>query len=1014
MCLLCLIGFVSVFSLIYSSPAYAVDSSVSFSITASEGGVYEQYYGFEGNSDISGSESSTINIPAGAAIDYLSGGLCLSGMGTQVYGYSSGNGNNYYSFGTADSYYASASVSNSSGGNFSGISVSVSDEYPPWVVVTPPYQNDSDSWPQYAELYYCGPVESNIPVSSADITVSVSGWTGGPTGKNTSSNWGMMATFSGTAYYIMPPSLSYTTLTSNAIILNWTNPGSNNYNIYENGALLANVGNVNNYIVSGLSPGTQYTFNVTAQSPEGHAWTGLSNTVSVTTPSLILQYNGNQTYWYQQVNFGNGVTSGVDYHVLVTELDFTGNASSTTHTYDIGDVSTYSVPLQSGKYYEIQEQEASPIVTAWSPPVYVWNAPAMGDNGASIAQVTSTTATIKWEQVAPNQQMEVLWKPDSGSSWSNSGALAVGTFSYQITGLSPNTKYDLVLTPAFLPDGGTAWWASQQSFYTDSAPGIPVVTINSGQQATNVANATVQFTASSVDSPIVAYGLSNDGKTYKWFPYTTGQNAGLLGSYYANPSDVAYGQIICDPFYVGTEIDSQVNVPDGTTAPAITNDPSDVNWGAAWMGSIWIAQPGTYNFAVPSDDGASLTINGQVLVQDWNYQGQPVPGNESGTITFSSPGWYPVLIHYFQGDGASGISFDWMPPGTSSYSLVPSSDLIALQNGPDNQQGNSVNISTNWGLSGNGAVSVYVEVMTADGTVSQPGIASINLLTGAQNPVLKLTLDNGVASTTDPNLSYVLTATGAGLPTQGQMQYQINGGAWSSWTTLSQTGTISLGSNAQPGVYTVTVQVQDANGLESQASAQITLQPAPPPGQTGSSTSGTPGIYENKNVYFVNNQNVSLTVSNTGNPVMMDYSFDGANFTTPQPYSQNLSLTLPKGDGLTPVYVDTLDSNNVIIEQTITYFVLDTIPPTIESLVTQNGADATSGSSINLVVQVKDNITTAGNFEYSINGGTEYQLPVSGVISAPVTNPGINNITVDVYDQAGNMASDTIQIFKLD
>jgi len=30
-----------------------------------------------------------------------------------------------------------------------------------------------------------------------------------------------------------------------------------------------------------------------------------------------------------------------------------------------------------------------------------------------------------------------------------------------------------------------------------------------------------------------------------------------------------------------------------------------------------------------------------------------------------------------------------------------------------------------------------------------------------------------------------------------------------------------------------------------------------------------------------------------------------------------------------------------------------------------------------------------------------------------VSNPGVNNITVDVYDQAGNMTSDTIQIFQL-
>lgn len=999
--------FASTFLLVNNEPAHAADSGVAFGYGVNSN--YAQFWqaqsGYNGGQSGSGPVTYTLPLPSGAAIDYASVNESIS-CDAYIATIISQNNNNTYYQRTLETVGGSLSVSDGTSDNFSNLDTSFPNTIPPWVSYTPPYQNGTDIWGPEG-TFSEGVVNQNIPLSSTSITVNGSVW-----GTPSNYNWQLDDSLSGTAYYIMPPSLSYTTLTSNTIVLTWTNPGSSNYNVYENGALLANAGNVNSYTVNGLFPGTQYTINVTAQSPEGHVWTGLSNTVGVTTPALTLQANGSQTYWNQQINFGNGSTPGVDYHLLVTELNSWGNPSGTTNNYDIGDVSTYSVPMQPGKYYEVQEQEASPVATAWSSPVYVWNAPDMANNGASIAQVTSTTATIKWEQVAPNQQMDVWWMSVGGSSWSSSGEQT--GFSYEITGLSPNTQYYLRLSPYSLPNGGTGWWAAQQSFYTDSAPGSPTVTIDGGATGTNVAKVPLSFTATSVDAPIVAYGVSNTGSSYTWFPYTTGQSNGLLGSYYANPSDTAYGQPLCDSYYVGSETDPQVNVPDGTTAPAITNDPGDTNWGAAWLGSIWIGSPGTYNFAVPSNDGASLTVNGQVLVQDWNPQGEPAAPytGESGTITFNSPGWYPVLIHYFQGGGAGGIQFMWEPPGSGSYTLVPSTDMIARQNGPSSPSGNTVNVSTTWGLSGNGSVTVYCEVMTADGTISSPGTASINLLTAAQNPVLKLALDNGASSTTDPTVNYVLTATGAGLPTEGQMQYQINGGSWSNWVTLAQTGTITLPSTAQ--VDTVTFQVQDGNGLESQASAQITLQPATPPGQTGSSSSGTQGIYDGKTVYYTNSQSVivSIPTPSSGTPVNMQYSNDGINWSPVQPWTTTLSLTLPTGDGLKPVYVDAYNASGVQLAQSTTNFVLDTETPTITELQTVSGADATSGSSIEVMLQASEDLSAT--MDYSVNGGTSKPIPASGEISVPISNPsGLNAITVTVTDPAGNSASKILDIMGL-
>jgi len=174
-------------------------------------------------------------------------------------------------------------------------------------------------------------------------------------------------------------------------------------------------------------------------------------------------------------------------------------------------------------------------------------------------------------------------------------------------------------------------------------------------------------------------------------------------------------------------------------------------------------------------------------------------------------------------------------------------------------------------------------------------------------------------------------------------------------------------------------------------------------------------MYEGFSVYFTNTQKVIVNIPtlNNGTPSSIEYSFDGISWSQMQQWSNSINVLLPSSDGIKSVYVKVFDNNGVQLAQDTTYFVLDTTPPIIESLTTQNGADATSTNSINLNVQVKDNITTAGNFEYSVNGGQEMALPVSGQITVPVNNSGFNSIAINIYDQAGNMSSDSIQVFKL-
>ena len=88
----------------------------------------------------------------------------------------------------------------------------------------------------------------------------------------------------------------------------------------------------------------------------------------------------------------------------------------------------------------------------------------------------------------------------------------------------------------------------------------------------------------------------------------------------------------------------------------------------------------------------------------------------------------------------------------------------------------------------------------------------------------------------------------------------------------------------------------------------------------------------------------------------------------------------------------------------------DVTPPLVK-VRTASGAAATSGSSIQAVLDLSDNVSSS--FTYSLDGLTYHPVPVGRVISLPVTAPGPNIRMVRVKDEAGNMGAASITIRKL-
>lgn len=90
------------------------------------------------------------------------------------------------------------------------------------------------------------------------------------------------------------------------------------------------------------------------------------------------------------------------------------------------------------------------------------------------------------------------------------------------------------------------------------------------------------------------------------------------------------------------------------------------------LGNLVVAQAGTYRFRLTSDDGSKLTIDDRVVIDHDGLHG-PTPPKEAD-LTLTS-GLHPLRIDHFERTGGQQVTLEWRPPGTSAFSVVPTSAL---------------------------------------------------------------------------------------------------------------------------------------------------------------------------------------------------------------------------------------------------------------------------------------------------------------------------------------------------
>ncbi|WP_082115373.1 glycoside hydrolase family 3 C-terminal domain-containing protein [Lentzea aerocolonigenes] len=93
----------------------------------------------------------------------------------------------------------------------------------------------------------------------------------------------------------------------------------------------------------------------------------------------------------------------------------------------------------------------------------------------------------------------------------------------------------------------------------------------------------------------------------------------------------------------------------GSPAPGVNAD----NWSARWTGTLTAAATGTYEFALTSDDGSRLYLDGGLVVDNWGDHGTET---RSGSVTLQAGVPHRVQVDYTESAGFSNLSLDWFTP----------------------------------------------------------------------------------------------------------------------------------------------------------------------------------------------------------------------------------------------------------------------------------------------------------------------------------------------------------------
>lgn len=93
--------------------------------------------------------------------------------------------------------------------------------------------------------------------------------------------------------------------------------------------------------------------------------------------------------------------------------------------------------------------------------------------------------------------------------------------------------------------------------------------------------------------------------------------------------------------------------------------------GMRMNGFIQFPEAGQYEMQALSNDGFILNLADKLTINDPEQHSDRL--SNIAVISIKRPGWYPVVIEYFQRKGTAALKLMWKTPGNTEFTPVPES-----------------------------------------------------------------------------------------------------------------------------------------------------------------------------------------------------------------------------------------------------------------------------------------------------------------------------------------------------
>jgi hypothetical protein len=102
---------------------------------------------------------------------------------------------------------------------------------------------------------------------------------------------------------------------------------------------------------------------------------------------------------------------------------------------------------------------------------------------------------------------------------------------------------------------------------------------------------------------------------------------------------------------------------------------SNKQFAVRYMGYLKIEQPGVYTFRISHNKGARISLDQQIIFDQWKRPNRELIFDR----TINQTGWLPFQIDYWARKGPASLKLEWATPNEGVLKLIPASHLAHQQ-----------------------------------------------------------------------------------------------------------------------------------------------------------------------------------------------------------------------------------------------------------------------------------------------------------------------------------------------